>query len=183
MRGTWGDIPIGVGAIDGTSHQVYKPQTEAQELYYSGHRHQHCMHTQIIVDCNGNIVHVHSGFLGHTNDAQAFNLMEPIGPGQSLSFPPDLRILADQIYPSRYPLITGYKKDQLARKPRNIRHKYKRLNRIMNGRRVRVEHKIGCIKTYRVCSSLFRHPRKHMCQIVELLASLTQRKFERNEED
>jgi len=141
-------------------------------LYYSGHRNRHCMHTQVIVDCNDNIVYVHSGFMGHTNDAQAFALMEPIGPGNATSFPPNLRILADKIYASRYPLLKGLKKDQLRRKPAIFRPQCKKFNRILNSRRVRVENKIGDIKTYRVVEAKFRHRRKHMAGIVEVACSL-----------
>ena len=45
MAGTWEDIPIAVGAIDGMSHEIYRPQIEPQELFYSGHRGYHCLHT------------------------------------------------------------------------------------------------------------------------------------------
>jgi len=178
MHGTWPDIPMAVGAIDGMSHEIYRPGIEPQELFYFGHRNRHCLHTQVIVDCLGNIVHIHSGFLGHTNDAQSFSLMAPIGPGQHLSFPQNLRILADRIYSSRYPLLTEYKKDQIRRRPVPIRGRCKRLNKIINGRCVRVEHKIGEIKKYSILSSKYRHPRKHMAQIVELVCSLIQRRTE-----
>ena len=39
-----------VKANDGTSHEIYRPQVEPQETYYSGHRNYHAIHTQIIVD-------------------------------------------------------------------------------------------------------------------------------------
>ena len=28
-----------VGAIDGTSHRIYRPEVEPKEQYYSGHQH------------------------------------------------------------------------------------------------------------------------------------------------
>ena len=47
MRETWAKLPSAdVCAIDGTSHRFYRPEVEPQELYYSGHRHFHCIHTQ-----------------------------------------------------------------------------------------------------------------------------------------
>ena len=50
MRGRWRDMPSVVGMIDPTSHRIYKPMTERESLYYSGHRHFHCVHTQVVVD-------------------------------------------------------------------------------------------------------------------------------------
>jgi hypothetical protein len=52
----------------------------------------------------------------------------------------------------------------------------KRLNKTVNEKRVRVEHKIGSFEKYRVLSSVYRHPRKHIAQLVELIAGLVQRR-------
>lgn len=51
----WSKVHIAVGAIDGTSHQIYWPQTELQQEHYSGHRHCHVIHTQVVVYCRGNL--------------------------------------------------------------------------------------------------------------------------------
>lgn len=48
MRGIWEDLSDAVGVIGGTSHQIYRPQTEPQALHYSGHRHYHCIRTIVI---------------------------------------------------------------------------------------------------------------------------------------
>lgn len=63
MQGIWTKLPMADGAIDGTSH-------EPQDIYYSGHRHFHCLHTQVICDVDGTIRYVESGYPGHLNDAQ-----------------------------------------------------------------------------------------------------------------
>ena len=63
------------GAIDGTSHRIYKPQTEPQEEFYSGHRRYHSMHTQVIVDNIKKIRLIRSGYMGHLNDAATFVLL------------------------------------------------------------------------------------------------------------
>ena len=49
-QGIWTKLPLAVGAIDGTSHRIYIPEVEPQELYYLGHRHFHCLHTQVVSD-------------------------------------------------------------------------------------------------------------------------------------
>ncbi len=69
MRGNWRSFPDAVGCIDGTPHEIYRPETEPQENFYSGHRHYHLMNTQLIVDNIGNIVFLQAGFLGAMNDA------------------------------------------------------------------------------------------------------------------
>ncbi|MES9881481.1 MAG: transposase family protein [Sedimenticola sp.] len=42
----WPDMPNIVAAIDGTSHEIQIP-TNHQQLFYSGHRKFHCIHTQV----------------------------------------------------------------------------------------------------------------------------------------
>jgi hypothetical protein len=70
MLQVWPKLSSAVGAIDGTSFEIYKLRTEPQEVYYSGYRHYHAIHAQIIVDNSGIIRHVKCGFSGHQNDAQ-----------------------------------------------------------------------------------------------------------------
>lgn len=41
LMGNWPEFPNSVGAIDSTSHETYRPLTEPQILYYSGHLHIH----------------------------------------------------------------------------------------------------------------------------------------------
>jgi hypothetical protein len=63
------------------------PLRELQRQYYSGHRHCHCVHTQVVIDNRKKIVHVESGFRGHNNDDNTFDMMTPIGDGRTLDFP------------------------------------------------------------------------------------------------
>lgn len=52
-RGYWGKIPCVVAVIDGTSHEINVPGTELQEVYYSGHRNYHAIHSQVLIDNTG----------------------------------------------------------------------------------------------------------------------------------
>ena len=113
LCGNWPKIHHAVGAVDGTSHKIYRPKVN-QQLYYSGHRKYHCLHTQIIIDNTGRIRHVESGFPGHMNDAQHFRLMQRIP--VYLSFPDNCVLLADSIYPNGYPILTTYSNAQLRHK-------------------------------------------------------------------
>ena len=64
-----------------------------------------------------NIGYVHSGILGHMNDAQSFNSLPDISPKTGLPFPRETLILGDKIYPCRYPLITGFTAAQISTQP------------------------------------------------------------------
>ena len=72
----------------------------------------------IIIDNIKNIRHVHSGFLGHANDAGTYQQIHvgPIGPGQNWGFPADCFLLADGIYPKEHPLVTAYKSAEIVRR-------------------------------------------------------------------
>ncbi|VDI60819.1 Hypothetical predicted protein [Mytilus galloprovincialis] len=87
----WEKLPMAVGAIDGTLTEIYRPLVELQELYYSGHRHFHCVHTQVVIDYLGKICYIDAGFLGYQNDAQQF----AIGRNAELDFSEGKVLLAD----------------------------------------------------------------------------------------
>jgi len=74
-NGNWPEFPNVVGVIDSTPHQIYQPLSEAQRPFYSGHRHYHCMNTQLVIDNEGNIRFVQAGFLGSTHDATSHRLI------------------------------------------------------------------------------------------------------------
>lgn len=61
-RDIWPYISAAVGDIDITSVEIYRPQVEPQELYFSGHRYYLTMHTQVIVDNEVTFVTVKGNF-------------------------------------------------------------------------------------------------------------------------
>ena len=117
---------------------------EPQETYYSGHRNYHAIHTQIIVDTQGIIRYVESGFLGHQNDAQPFMLMQQIG--RDLPFPDNCFFLGDKIYPNRYSVMTPYTSAQMNRKQERMRRQCRLLNKYIRNDRVCVDHSICELK-------------------------------------
>ena len=86
MAHDWEHFPGAIGAIDGTRHETQRPQTEPQQHFYSGHCRYHNFSTQIIMDSRGNIVYIHSGFLGH-NDSAQLQMMPRIRYGEELHLP------------------------------------------------------------------------------------------------
>ncbi|KXJ29426.1 hypothetical protein AC249_AIPGENE27131 [Exaiptasia diaphana] len=113
MMGNWPEFPSAVGSIDSTPHEIYRPITEPQRLFYSGHRHYHCFNTQLIIDIQGHLRHVHTGFMGSMADANSYRHMLPIGPGLPLDIPPGAQFLADKAYPDGGALLTPVRANQM----------------------------------------------------------------------
>lgn len=176
MRNDWEELEGVVGCIDGTSHEIAIPGVEPQRLFYSGHRKYHCLHTQVIIDNSHKIRYIHSGFLGHMNDAQTFALLPDICPIGPLHFPANCWLLADSIYPCRHPLITSFKINQIENQPNCVQQERKAFNSVHRSRRVYVEILIGYFKVFRVIATLYRHPREQLARLVELCAALAQRR-------
>jgi hypothetical protein len=62
------------GALDGTSHEIFRPMNEPQEQFYSGYRHFNAINTQVIVDSGGDVCHIESGFPGYPNGVSSLIL-------------------------------------------------------------------------------------------------------------
>ena len=148
LRGNWVSFPNAVGCIDGTPHEIYRPQVEPQREFYSGHRHYHLMNTQIIVDNLGNIVFLQAGFLGGQNDAANFLLMERFGPGTDHDMPVGALLLADKGYGDTPPLLTPFRKAQIKTLAIPDKRRARRFNRRLSRCRIVVEHSIKRLKTY-----------------------------------
>lgn len=171
LMGNWPEFPNVVGAIDGSPHEIYRPLTEPQRLYYSGHRHYHCMNTQMIIDNEGHIRFLQSGFLGSTHDALSFRLMGPIG-----ALPPNAKMLADRGYPDGGLLLTPVRANQLRLLNNRDRRRARLFNRRLAKRRIKIEHIFKEIKTFKAVGQLWRHPRWLMPACVELAALLSERR-------
>lgn len=177
LMGNWPEFPNAVGSIDASPHEIYRPITEPQRAFYSGHRHYHCMHTQLVVDNLGHLRFVQAGFPGSINDAGSFGLMTPIGPGQPLDLPVGACLLADKGYPGRRPLMTPVRNNQMHLLNRRQRRRARNFNRCHSSRRVKVEHVFKEIKCYKAVSSIWRHPRWLLPVCVELAAFLAERRL------
>jgi len=120
-RSSWTKLESAVGVIDSTSTEIYHPQIEPQELNFSGHRHFHAIHTQVVIENSGCICYAEARFLGHQNDAKQFTMMQQIGVNGPLHFPEDCVLLADKIYPNRHPTVTLFTTQQINRKQEHMR--------------------------------------------------------------
>jgi hypothetical protein len=79
MTNKWSQIPFTVGAIDCTSVEIYKPQTEPLGLYFSGNQRYHAIHAQIMIYNCGSIRYIECGFSDHLNGAQQYTHLSTIG--------------------------------------------------------------------------------------------------------
>jgi hypothetical protein len=139
-----------------SSWDIYLPSNEPQHLYYSGHRKHHCIHTQIVIASDLRICHVESGFMGHSNDAESFRMMTPIGVGRVLAFLRDCYFLGNSIYLNRYPIVTTFSSAQFRRQPENIKWHWQKIDKGIRRYRVLVEQ---AIFQHLNISTLYRHSR------------------------
>ena len=117
LPGRWPYKPSAVGAIDATSHLVYRPTSRTTIILFWTPIHSlHPKHKSLSIRTK-NIRYIKSGFVGHSNDAQMYQIMDNIGPGADLDFPNGCYLLADKAYPNRHPLMTPYKDAQIRRQP------------------------------------------------------------------
>ena len=177
LVGNWPELPNSVGAIDVTPHEIYRPQSEPQRPFYSGHRHRHCLNTQLIMDNEGHIRFLHAGFLGSTHDSTSYRLMQPIGPGLALDLPAGFNLLADQGYPDGGALMTPIRARQMPLLNPGQRRRARKFNRALSSRRVKVEHIFKEVKTFKAVSNIWRHPRWLQPVCVELATFLAERRI------
>ena len=169
--GYWENFPYAVGVIDGTLHEIQRPITDPQELYYNGRVHYHCLSTQIVTDNMGNIVLIRCGFMGHMNDAgQWQHVAPPIGHNLPLSLPANVYLLADKGYANEDPLITPWRRQRVRGHPQR-----KLFNKELARHRESIEHTIKRFKEYKAASHIWRNNRADFLMVAETCASLAQR--------
>jgi len=139
--------------IDCTEQPIYRPGDDAtQQAHYSGKKKRHTLKTEYIVTGHGRITSASPSYPGSHHDLT----LRREGP----KLPHDARAYADSAY-------QGYDKehpniDYPYKKPKGgeLTSDEKEYNRGLSGFRVRVEHKIGELKRFRVVSDRFRNPRQ-----------------------
>ena len=138
--------------IDCTEQPVHRPGDDAtQKKHYSGKKKRHTLKTEYVVTERGRIAGLSPSHPGSRHDLTV-RRQGPVLPGEA-------RIHADSAY-------QGYDKehpniDYPYKKPKggSLTAEEKQYNRGLSGFRVRVEHKIGETKRFRIVSHPFRNPR------------------------
>ncbi len=166
-------MPNVVGAIDGTSHPIFRPSVVDQAEFYSGNRHYHCFHTMVIMSNNFRIVMARGGWTGRNNDAGIFNLMR-----HQVNLPRNLYLLGDLIFANAHPIITPYNRRELnAVRNTPLYDQRVEINQRIRHRRPRVENIIKFIKDFEILHYMFRHDRDEQARVVNIIAGLSNRRL------
>jgi len=139
--------------IDCTEQPIHRPGDDTvQKRHYSGKKKRHTLKNEYIVTRTGRIASVSSSQPGSRHDLA----IRRAGP----KLPRGARAYADSAY-------QGYDKEHKAidypyKKPKGgkLTDEEKEYNTGLSRFRVRVEHKIGQVKRFRIVSDPFRNPRR-----------------------
>jgi hypothetical protein len=151
--------------IDCTEQPIHRPGDEAvQKEHYSGKKKRHTLKTEYIVTKKGRIASVSPSQPGSRHDLA----VRRSGP----KLPKGARAYGDSAY-------QGYDKEHIAidypyKKPKGgeLTEEEKEYNKGLSRFRVRVEHKIGQVKRFRIVSNPFRNPRRTHSMKTSIIAGI-----------
>ena len=138
--------------VDCTEQPIHRPKdNDTQKLHYSGKKKRHTLKTEYLVTEEGRIV---AGSPPHPGSRHDLAIRRK-GP----KLPNEVRLYGDSAYQGygrEHPNI-----DHPYKKPRGgeLDEQEKEYNKGLSRFRVRVEHKIGQVKRFRIVSDRFRNPR------------------------
>jgi hypothetical protein len=120
------------------------------------------------VDAAGYFVHSSCGYAGHLPDATCLRRSHGIGPGETLLLRPNQIIMADGGFPAGGNIMTPVPPRQ---RPPDER---RRINATFSSERVKVEHRIGDLRLYRVVAkdSRFRGSRSFLPHVANTVMAL-----------
>lgn len=149
--------------IDATEQPIERPK-KGQRTFYSGKKKRHTMKTEIRVTKEGKIVHVSKTHPGSAHDFTVFK--------QELPPPKGSRVYVD----SGYQGIDHFHKEAefpyKASKTKPLDEEEKEYNQALSRIRVRVEHIIGDLKTFKILSERYRNKRKRYHLKVNIIAGI-----------
>ena len=151
--------------IDCTEQPIHRPGDDAvQKEHYSGKKKRHTLKTEYIVTKKGRIASVSPSHPGSHHDLA----VRRSGP----KLPRGARAYGDSAY-------QGYDKEHKAidypyKKPKGgeLTDEEKEYNKGLSRFRVRVEHKIGQVKRFRIVSNPFRNPRRTHSTKTSIIAGI-----------
>ncbi len=136
--------------IDGTEQPIQRPKRK-QRCWYSGKKKRHTIKTEIAITEAGRIVGVSNPAPGRVHDLEIRRRAPPL--------PKHAHVYADSGYQGlqedHAAIEIPYKKT----KKRPLTKEERDYNHALSRFRVRVEHRIGRLKTFRILSEKYRYPR------------------------
>jgi DDE superfamily endonuclease len=137
--------------IDCTEQQILRPEKN-QEPYYSGKKKKHTIKAEIIVTGKNKIVGVSESYAGSVHDLTVRRSEQKLPKGSHM--------YADTAYQGYEKETEGVLVDYPYKKPKGgeLTIEEKEYNQGISRFRVKVEHKIGDIKTFRKMADRYRYP-------------------------
>ena len=149
--------------IDCTEQPVQRPQRK-QRRWYSGKKKRHTVKNEIIIAERGRIVAVSDDAPGRVHDIEARRRGPPL--------PKDAHAYADSGY-------QGYQKDHpsleipcKSSKNKPLAKDEREYNHALSRFRVRVEHAIARLKTFRILSDRYRYPKAGHIVKISIVAGI-----------
>jgi hypothetical protein len=149
--------------IDGTEQPIQRPKRK-QRCWYSGKKKRHTIKTEIAITADGCIVGVSKPAPGRVHDLEIRRRAPPL--------PKYAHVYADSGYQGlqedHAAIEIPYKKTKnrpLTKEERDYNHALSRF-------RVRVEHRIGRLKTFRILSERYRYPRNRYSVKISTVAGI-----------
>lgn len=172
MIGSVPGFPDVVGMLDCAVLRISRPSGRIQQFYYRGDKGFHFVNWLVIVDADGYFVHSSCGYAGHLPDATCLRLSHGIGPGLPLPLRDNHKLMADGAFPEAGNIVTPVPPRQQPPQQRQI------LNRNFTSERVKVEHRIGDLRIYRVVAkdSRFRGKRSFLPHVANTVMALVNRR-------
>jgi hypothetical protein len=151
--------------VDCTEQTIQRPAADAvQKQHYSGKKKRHTLKNEYVVTRKGRIVSASASHPGSRHDLSVRRRGPPL--------PRQARVYADSAY-------QGYDKDHKDlefpyKKPKKgkLSDDEKEYNRGLSGFRVKVEHRIGRTKRYKILTDRFRNPRPTHGMKISIIAGL-----------
>lgn len=149
--------------IDATEQSIERPK-KRQKPYFSGKKKRHTLKTEIRTTLQGRIVHVSKSHPGSVHDFTIFK--------QEPAPPKDCRTFVD----SGYQGIDTYHKaaefPYKSSKNKPLDAEEKTYNQALSRIRVKVEHIIGDLKTFKILSHRYRNKRKRYAVKFMIIAGI-----------
>lgn len=150
--------------IDVTEQRIERPSRN-QKVYYSGKKKCHTIKTEVQINKQGKIISISKPHPGSMHD---FKIRKE---GKKLD--PNSRVLADSAYQGLTDMhakaFVPYKKSK--HKKLGLVKRY--YNKILSRKRVKVEHKIGSIKKYRILQDRYRNKIDYYHYKTKIIAEIT----------
>jgi transposase len=149
--------------IDCTEQPVQRPRRK-QRCWYSGKKKRHTIKTEIAVTERGRIVGVSEPAPGRVHDLEIRRRGPPL--------PKDAHVYADSAYQGlqddHAAIEIPYKKSRT----RPLSKDERAYNHALSRFRVRVEHRIARLKSFRILAERYRYPRKTYAAKISIVAGV-----------